>query len=504
MDGSGVIDSADTQILARNYGFAANLGPQPNPALATLLTHVDLVLRIPLDSAVIDPDGDRVVYQLVGVDHGTATLSADGRFVLFVPTTGYDGPASVSVTGDDGFSTSDLVLVDVTVSPAPLLRMDILHRQPSLDLGERSDLVVVGDFADQTGVPLIGSYVIYSSSNSAVLEVNATGNLRGAAEGYSTVTARRGNLAAATAVTVGAPNDPLGLGAGALSVYPQALALPLDGGQRQFLVNANSADLSGAASGTQYIVGDSSVVAITADGFASSVGLGATTITIINGAGEIVLPVRVILPPIGAALIDVTGGAIQATNGTTVQIAPGALAEGVTVSLTTIPSVVEPLFDSVFDVGTTFELSLGGAELSEPAQIMVPAGPGFSAGDTVYFFKKETITLPDGSTQDTWLLIESGKVGDDGRADDLASVPGLQRRRAVSTGQGRYARPACKHHSQQSVKLRCIIRLHTVRLHISIWCERADPVRLRSGRNHGSEIRAGPQGDSLRVSDADV
>ena len=33
LDGSGVIDATDTQILARNYGFRANRAPQANPAL---------------------------------------------------------------------------------------------------------------------------------------------------------------------------------------------------------------------------------------------------------------------------------------------------------------------------------------------------------------------------------------------------------------------------------------------------------------------------------------
>src|SRR5262249_25501724 len=34
----------------------------------------------------------------------------------------------------------------------------------------------------------------------------------------------------------------------------------------------------------------------------------------------------------------------------------------------------------------------------------------------VYFFKKETVTHLDGSTQDIWLLLETGKVGGDGFA----------------------------------------------------------------------------------------
>src|SRR5262249_36091268 len=137
---------------------------------------------------------------------------------------------------------------------------------------------------------------------------------------------------------------------------------------------------------------------------------------VINGPAETVVPVKVVQPAVGSATIGAAGGAVRATDGTTVQIAPGALAAGVTVSLTTVPDVVEPGFDSVFDVGTTFQLNLGGAELTQPAQLMVPVGANFRAGDTVYFFQKQTITRTDGSTQDIWLLIDTGAVGNDGMA----------------------------------------------------------------------------------------
>jgi YD repeat-containing protein len=192
LDGNGVIESADSLILARNYGFRANAAPQANPDLEPVLTHVDLGVRIPLDSALIDLDGDSIVFQLAGADRGTAALGADGRFVLFVPEAGYSGPASVSVTADDGFSVSGVTVVSIDVSAAPLLRMDIVNRGPHLGPGGRDTLDVVGDFADQAGVPLIGNYLSYTSSNETALTVDEFGNLRGLAEGYAAATARRG------------------------------------------------------------------------------------------------------------------------------------------------------------------------------------------------------------------------------------------------------------------------------------------------------------------------
>src|SRR5207249_1679210 len=136
------------------------------------------------------------------------------------------GQARFTVTADDGFSTSTQAIVSINVSPAPLLKVDFAQRGLRLARGERGELAVVGDFADQQNVPLLGNYLTYASTNNTILTVDALGVLRGQAEGYAAVTARRGNLAAATAVTVGAPADPLHLGINGLFVYPQALTLP--------------------------------------------------------------------------------------------------------------------------------------------------------------------------------------------------------------------------------------------------------------------------------------
>ena len=194
------------------------------------------------------PDGDGILYQLVSAVGGTAALSPDGRSVLFTPTPGYSGAAGFTVSADDGFSSSGPAFVSINVSTATLLSVEIVNRRPQLATGEREQLVVVGKFADQENVPLLGNYLSFTSSNSAVLNVDSSGVLRGEAQGYAAVIARRGGFAAATAVTVGEPADPNLLVLRGLSIYPDALTLPEVGGQRQFLA-AGDADLSHAVSG---------------------------------------------------------------------------------------------------------------------------------------------------------------------------------------------------------------------------------------------------------------
>ncbi len=55
------------------------------------MTHTNLAAYIPVKSIVLDPDGDDVFYRIVDVEHGTATLSADGGKVFVGAGSGFGG-----------------------------------------------------------------------------------------------------------------------------------------------------------------------------------------------------------------------------------------------------------------------------------------------------------------------------------------------------------------------------------------------------------------------------
>ena len=79
LDGSGLIDAADTRLLMQNYGFIANLEPCIQLPLPSPVTHLDLSLAIDLSSVALDPDGDPVWYRVVAAGHGQAMLDPAGR-----------------------------------------------------------------------------------------------------------------------------------------------------------------------------------------------------------------------------------------------------------------------------------------------------------------------------------------------------------------------------------------------------------------------------------------
>ncbi len=335
-DGNGFVEERDRQILIANFGFLANRAPVPAADSPAWLTHEDLAVVIPLDQAFTDPNGDRMFFQITEMTHGTARLTHDGRSALFTPLPGYTGPATLSVMADDGVLASPATTLEIHVSDAPLVELQIEQRQLRVDVDQVEAISVVGDFADQPGVALPVSYVTFSSSDPTIASVSDTGLVAGQVEGTAVLLVQRGPVAAATTITVGQPGDVehLFLQRVGMEVYPDAFALALPGGSRQMLVSAGGDDVSAGDVGTHYVVGNSQIAQVTEDGLVQAVGVGVTTITVLRGPAEAVIPIRVVQPQTGPQVIDAEGGVVQGADGSLLAIGPGTLSEPATVSIT--------------------------------------------------------------------------------------------------------------------------------------------------------------------------
>ena len=204
------------------------------PALTTasILTHVDLPISMPLATLALDREDDSVYFHVLVGAHGNIALSADGRSVTFTPAPAYFGPATFYVQADDGFGASPLTMISVNVSNAPLVNLDFETRLPRLlNVGETENVVMVGDFSDQQGVSLPGSYVAFTSTRPDIFSIASNGQILGIGKGSGELLASAQGLLAATAVSVDVPQDllPLSLYVLGLGVYPQAVALPPTG-----------------------------------------------------------------------------------------------------------------------------------------------------------------------------------------------------------------------------------------------------------------------------------
>ncbi len=413
----GVIDAADVQLVAANYGFEAT---QPPVAEAgTTLTHAGLPVQFDLAPQATDPQGDALYFHITGATGGTATLNPDGHTVTFVPAAGFTGTGGFQFVADDGLELSAPATITVDVSAAALLSIDFQVHEPRINVGAGMQMLAIGDFADQQNVVLDPSYVTFQSTNTSVATVSAVGQLVGVAPGTSVLIVSAGGLQAATAVTVGAPQGSLEttLYDEGLNTYPLAVALSSSGGTRQFDVNPvgdidDTTDLSTAASGTVYYVSNPQIATISPDGLLTAVSPGSTTVTIINGPAESIVPVLVQAPQTGTVTVGAAGGVVEGTDGSIVAVPPGDLsAAGTAVSITpaTQASLPQALPEGITFAGA-FNLDIGPTGLSVPVQLAIPVSPDIPVGSTVYFYRAGQFLNANLTTTPIWWQVESGVV----------------------------------------------------------------------------------------------
>ncbi|WP_346658742.1 Ig-like domain-containing protein [Bradyrhizobium sp. 143] len=422
----GKVDTTDAVLLFQNLGYRWNVAPVA--LTATLKTHTDLEMTGSLENLVSDPEGDPTYIRVTGASHGVAKLSNDGLSVTFTPEAGFAGAASFAYLADDGYQTSAPVTVTVNVSGAGLLRFDTTTRAPHVGVGEQIQMQWIGDFEDETGVMLPGSYFTsLTSTDPTSGSIGLNGVLLGAGAGYGTIVAARGHLTSATAFMIGGPgqvsSDDSLLPFYGVTLFPGAVTISTDGGQRQIQLFTNPYDLStnvaAGSSGVRYYVSDGDIIGVTADGLVYAKAAGQATVTAVYRMVEAQMPVTVRPPVVGATSVDAaTGAVVRNADGYQVTVAPGALADNATVTITTrdpdqldIPPL--PVADG-WIIGGAFEIDTQDVVVDQPMQIAVPTT--LAPGTLVRFYKLADLSNDDNVAQLGWAEVETGIVGADGIA----------------------------------------------------------------------------------------
>jgi large repetitive protein len=422
-----VIDGKDVQILGSNYGFIANRPPVVTPS--SILTHKDLETWVSLGDRVKDPEGDAVFYRFLNPVNGSVQLAPDGKGVVFVPTPGYVGAASFDLIADDGFSSSARTTIALNVSGAELINLDFVLRGIRLKSGEQSELQVIGDFADQQDVLLPDSYLTYGSDRTSVASVDSNGVVTGLTDGVSVLSVTHGNIQAVTALRVGLQSSATTTSElyiaiverSGLNVYPGAVTL-ISGQTRPILVSIDRGlpdepDLSTFESGTRYFVSNSDVLTVSPNGLITTLKEGSANITVIHGAAEEVIPVKVESPQHSSTFIGTEGGIVRNSDGYELIVAPGALTKEIPVEIQSISVEQLPLaVPELFSFAGAFKFNIGPDAAKVALEFTTPAPSGLLPGDVVLIMRKGM--LPDAATglwKESWLVEDLTTVDFDGK-----------------------------------------------------------------------------------------
>ncbi|ULU23434.1 tandem-95 repeat protein [Dyella terrae] len=463
INGDGVVDQTDREILYANYGFQAALPPQATANLPTTLTHVGLSTTIPLDQVATDYNGDAIYWRITGVTNGTATLSSDGKSVIFTPTAGYSGAATVTVLADDGYAASAPITLNVNVSAA---KLTAIHLQPvgNLSPGQAAPIQAILDFADEQGVIAEPGYLTISLDDlsgigmvgAASVSLDPTQSellCHGAGPALLDVShtdATGETVRAVQALNVvpvdgSAPPPPV-----QTAVYPGSLSLA-PGSTRQIEV----VDTTGQASAinaaypttVRYVSSDASIATVDANGVITAVKSGSVTISVLRLQGQVNASGTLGMQAIGqsditlnvtAPQVETTdpatnavqgievnqgqGAVISAGTGETVMIGAGTLPQDTQVAiqridlaqLASVTGMTAPTGAALTSVGA-FSLDMGSTVSTSRLQLAIPLQGTANAGDEVIFLRRGTVMTPNG-VQNTWWLVDNGYVGTDGIA----------------------------------------------------------------------------------------
>ncbi|MCI4427871.1 MAG: putative Ig domain-containing protein, partial [Burkholderiales bacterium] len=321
LNGDGLVNQADRQVLYANYGWKANQAPVAASTLPEARTHTDLATHLSLNSIAQDLEGDLVLWRLLDATHGSARFSADGQSLLFTPEAGYAGSATIRVQADDGFAAGAPIALTVNVSGAKLLsiRLTNLDKLSSLQQGQAATLQASADFEDETGVAISnGSYLHvgsadisgmnYLGSNPVQVD-DARDRIRASGVGAALITASRTDaqghaVSAVAGINTSAAPAPITDSSASEGsdgapdpfivrpdVYPGTLAL-VPGGTRQLKVDridANTGETRDvhsanpdATSGTRYFSSDETIATVSAEGLITAHQAGKVTISVVH------------------------------------------------------------------------------------------------------------------------------------------------------------------------------------------------------------------------------
>lgn len=227
---------------------------------------------------------------------GLATAVGGGSTTIRATVGGVVGTASVSVTG------AVITIGSVTVSPGSVTR----------GVGDTAQFVAV--VKDGSGSTLSGVTVVWSSSDTTILRVDATGRATAVRSGTAYVVAGAGTVTGKATVTVtGTP----AVTVGSVTVTPGTASGSV-GQSAQF--TAVVKDAAGAVLTGQPVVWSSSntaVVTVDAKGYGTAVGGGSAAIIATAGGKS------------GQAAITVTGGTTQPGPVASVSLTPSTLSLGI-------------------------------------------------------------------------------------------------------------------------------------------------------------------------------
>ncbi|WP_372896448.1 dockerin type I domain-containing protein, partial [Stieleria sp.] len=412
-DRDGDVDQVDQVVLQTGYGWIANQAPAIEVPTGAMEIRGDQVLALDVTALASDPESDPVYVGVSAVSGVDARVLGSG-LVTLRSTSAIGQQGTLELVADDFVLSSNPRSLSTTTVAAGFVKLDVGARERTLRAGDVSLLVLQGVRADGSVIELLPAEATFTTSDSDVAIVTDRGLISAGDLGTTVITVSAAGLSAAVAIEVGERAERL------VEFFPLSYAMQ-SGQSRQIVVRERLpealVDLSGAGGGSVYIPENPSIVTVDSEGTLTAVSEGTTRVTVINGGRAAVIDVLVASPTVGTVSIDASGGLVADGTGIVVGVPGGAIdtARDFAVQRTTendLPYTLPAGFN--FAAGVSITGDETPTEL--PLSVAIPAPATASAGDQFYLMQPVDVVLEGGVVEQSWRLVDSMVVGDDGVA----------------------------------------------------------------------------------------
>jgi uncharacterized protein YjdB len=320
VDATGVVralSAGSALIQATSEGKSSSApvnvsAPAPIPVASISVSPASSTLQVgatvQLSATTLDANNNVLTGRVVGwssANTAVATVSSTG---LVRAVAG----GSVSITAASEGKTATAA---ITVSPPPVATVSVSPASPSIQVGATVQLSAVT--RDANNNVLAGRVVTWSSSNTAVGTVSASGLVTGVAAGSATITATSEGKTASSSLTVTAPAP---VPVSTVSVSPATATLQIGGTQQ---LSATTRDASNNVLTGRVVTWSSAntaIATVSASGLVTAVSAGSASITATSEGKTGSALMTVAGAPAPVATVTVTPAAPSVQVGSTVQL----------------------------------------------------------------------------------------------------------------------------------------------------------------------------------------
>ena len=310
------VGSGTATITATSEGqtgtatVTVGLVPVASVVVAPPSATIDIGVTVQLSATTLDAGGNALTGRAVAwtsSDDAVATVSSGG-----VVSGISAGTATITATSEGQTGTSTITVNPVAPPPpVPVASVSVSPSTVSLTIGGTQTITATP--LDANGTPLAGRQVTWSSANTNIATVTATGVITATGLGNTTVTATSEGQSGVVTVNVA------GASVANVTIAPSPVSVNV---KWTVALTATAKDAGGnvmSSASVTWSTSDPSVAMVSPSGVVTGVAVGSATITASAGPGNGTATVNVLLAPVARVVVTPSNPTIRAHQ--TVQLA---------------------------------------------------------------------------------------------------------------------------------------------------------------------------------------